>query len=337
MNAIRIDGQTPGGSRRKLAELVPLDTPFSIQIFPVYACNLACRYCIHSLPVKERGFISKRALLPIDLYKKAIDDVSLFPQKLKMLRIAGTGEPLLHPHIADMVAYAKDKQVANSVDIVTNGVALSHDLSLALINAGLDRIRISIQGLGDLAYAHINQEGVFDKLVEEIRYFFNNRKNTKIYVKIIDCALNIGDEERFLELFGDICDYIAIEHLIPAVDQIDYTSLNKGEFGCTQNGNLVRDIKVCPQPFYMMQLNPDGNIVPCCAMETTAVIGNISTESMVDIWNGKKNKEFLLNQLRFNKNIYPVCQKCQQYKYAVFDEDILDCETESIINKIMHL
>lgn len=337
MNAIRIDGQTPGGNRRKLAELVPLDTPLSVQIFPVYACNLACSYCIHSLPAKERGFISDKTLLPVDLYKKAIDDIALFPQKLKMLRLAGTGEPLLHPQIAEMVAYAKNKQVAASIDIVTNGLMLSHDLSIALIKAGLDRIRISIQGLEDSAYAHTKQKGIFNKLVDDISYFFVNRKHTKIYIKIIDCALNAGDEQQFLEIFGDICDYIAIEHLIPAVDKIDYTAMAREEdIAYTQNGNMVKDIKVCPQPFYMMQLNPDGNIVPCCAMETPVVLGNVSDESMVDIWHGKRNKDFLLNQLKFHKDIYSVCRKCQQYKYAVFDEDILDYETDNIVNKIKH-
>lgn len=333
MNAIRIDGQTPALNRSRLAELVPLDTPFLLQIFPVYACNLACSYCIHSLPVNERGFVADQALLPFDLYKKAIDDLAQFPRKLKMLRLAGTGEPLLHKEIAAMVAYAKAKNIANSVDIVTNGLCLSHDLSLALIEAGLDKIRISIQGLDDTAYAYVKEQGVFNRLVEEISFFYQNRKNTKIYVKIIDCALQAGDEEKFLAIFGDICDYIAIEHLIPAVDKIDYSVLEKKHIKCTQNGNDVKDILICPQPFYMMQVNPDGNIVPCCSMETPVVLGNAAEESLYDIWNGTENKVFLMNQLRFNKDIYSVCKKCQQYKYAVFEEDVLDSVADEIIYK----
>lgn len=334
MKAIRIDGQTPGGNRSRLADIVPLSTPFSLQVFPIYACNLACSYCIHSVPLEKRGFIASKNVLSFDLYKKVIDDMTVFLQKLKMLRFAGTGEPLLHKQIVEMVAYAKAKQVANSVDIVTNGLHLSHELSKDLIVAGLDKLRISIQGLSDAAYSYTKEVGVFARLVKEIRFFYNNKKNTKIYIKIIDCALREGDEEKFLNIFGDICDYIAVEHLIPAVDQIDYTDLAKNSSKCTQNGNAVRDIRVCPQPFYMMQLNPDGNIVPCCSMETPIVLGNAADESMYAIWHGEKNKAFLLNQLRFNKNIYPVCQKCQQYKYAVFEEDVLDYDAQKIMNKL---
>lgn len=39
MKAKDISGQAPGGKRIKLAEVLPLDTPFMIEIYPVYACN----------------------------------------------------------------------------------------------------------------------------------------------------------------------------------------------------------------------------------------------------------------------------------------------------------
>jgi MoaA/NifB/PqqE/SkfB family radical SAM enzyme len=47
MKAKNISGQAPGGKRTKLADVLPLDTPFVVQIFPDYACNLRCNYCIH--------------------------------------------------------------------------------------------------------------------------------------------------------------------------------------------------------------------------------------------------------------------------------------------------
>lgn len=238
MRAQRIDGQTPGGKRTRLADVLPLDTPFSVQIFPVYGCNLACAYCIHSVPAEQRGFVAGKVMLDYGLYETCIDGLAEFPRPLKMLRFAGTGEPLLHPRIADMVAYAAERGVADTIDIVTNGLALTEELSRALIAANLGRIRISIQGLDDEAYAHTCRRGVFHELVEKIRFFYEHRGRTKIYVKIIDCALKEGEEELFLETFGDISDFIAVEHLIPAVPQIDYDVLG-GAAEVTQNGAAV--------------------------------------------------------------------------------------------------
>lgn len=332
MKAVRIDGQTPGGKRTKLADKLPLDTPYVIQVFPIYACNLACDYCIHSVPREKRKFVTDRAVLDYNVYKKFIDDLTKFPRKLKMLRFAGTGEPLLHPDIAAMMAYAKHKQVADSLDIVTNGIGLSREMSTALVKAGVDRIRISIQGLDDNAYSYTKREGIFKELVANIAFLYENRGNTKIYVKIIDCALH--DENEFFNIFGDIADFIAIEHLIPAVEQIDYSKL-AGKMGeLTQNGNHVSHAAVCPQPFYMMQLNPDGFLVPCCAMETAIKLGDAAKESVQNIWQGEVLKNFRLTQLAKEKSIYEVCKVCQQYRYAMFEEDVLDDRAAEIIGRL---
>ena len=332
MKAQRIDGQTPGGKRQRLADRLPLDTPFSIQVFPVYACNLACAYCIHSVPPAERGFIASKTVLDMELYRKFVADLKEFPRPLKMLRFAGTGEPLLHPEIAAMVACAKEAGVAESLDIVTNGLRLTHELSAALVEAGLGRIRISLQGLSDDAYAYTKKRGVFQKLVENIRWLYAHRGDTKIYVKIMDCALAEGEEAEFLRFFGDIADFIAVEHLIPAVEQIDYEKLAGHALAdVTQNGAAVRMAEVCPQPFYMMQLNPDGKMVPCCAMETAATLGDVAEESVRAIWHGERLRAFLEAQLRGEKSAYTTCAKCRQYRYAMFEEDVLDGEAERLL------
>ena len=55
--------------------------------------------------------------MDMGLYRKCIDDMRGFDRQLKMLRFAAIGEPLLHRDIAEMVRYAKQAGVAQSVDI----------------------------------------------------------------------------------------------------------------------------------------------------------------------------------------------------------------------------
>jgi len=93
MKAKDISSQAPGGKRTKLADVIPLDTPFVVQIFPVYACNFKCCYCIFSIDKSKRGFISDKIVMDFDLYKKCIDEIALFPNKVKVLRFVGIGEP----------------------------------------------------------------------------------------------------------------------------------------------------------------------------------------------------------------------------------------------------
>lgn len=330
-----VKGQSTSSTRSVLAQHVPLATPYIVQIFPAYACNFRCNYCIHSVNPQARGFVAGKPLMNFSLYEKCIQDLTAFPQPVKMLRFAATGEPLVHPRIADMIRLAVQQKIAQSIEIVTNGSLLTHELSDALIDAGLNWLRVSIQGLSAEKYKTVTGVDVdYEQLIENLRYFYRKRNQTKMYIKIIDACLDQGEEQKFYDLFGSFCDRIAIEHLLPAVNEIDYSRLSDHVFTLTQNGRMARkDVKVCPQPFYMMQINPDGNVVPCCSMETPCTLGDCRSESLLDIWRGRSFREFQLMQLKGEKHCNAVCAKCQAYKFSMFDEDILDPYVGEIMKK----
>lgn len=324
---------TPGGSRVALKDVLPLDTPYLIQMFPAYGCNFRCGFCLHALDRRQHGYISDVPYMDMGLYRKCIDDMRGFGQKLKMLRFAAIGEPLLHPGIAEMVAYAKQADIAQSVDIVTNGSLLTHELSGRLIDAGLDRLRISVEGLSAEDYQkNAGREIDFDRFLEQIRYFYERSCHTHVYVKIIDYMVqDPRARERFFELFRPICHSIAVEHLTPTIEEIDYGKLSGGmETDKPQNGEALLDAEVCPQGFYMMQINPDGKVVPCCSMKYPAVLGDTKRQSVPDIWNGEIFNRFRLQMLRSREQAGPVCRDCKLYLYDLHPEDVLDEAAERL-------
>lgn len=335
MKARVIANQTPVGQRSRLADALPLDTPYLVQIFPVYACNFKCGYCVFAVPRTERGYVSDAKTMDVALYKKCIDDLRLFPRKLRMLRFAGTGEPLLHPAIAEMVDYAARAQVADSIDIVTNGSQLSRRMSDDLVNAGVSRIRISIQGANSGKYRETTQNYAdLDRIVENVTYLYGVRAKTEVYVKIIDCALDsAGDEQTFYRLFGDIADVVAVEHLLPATPLIDYSRIQGvAAMDKTQNGAELMDSEICPQPFYMLQINPDGVVVPCCGMESPLKIAHAGEASLPDIWSGRMLNSFRRAMLSGQRGDNRVCAKCAQYKHAMFPEDQLDEQAARLLS-----
>lgn len=318
---------TPGGVREPLKDVLPLDTPYLIQMFPVYGCNFRCGYCLHALDRRQHGYISEVPIMDMGLYRKCIDDMRGFGQKLKMLRFAAIGEPLLHPGIAKMVACAKRADIAQSVDIVTNGSLLTHELSDKLIDAGLDRLRISVEGLsaGDYA-AHARADMDFDQFVAQIRYFYEHSRSTHVYIKIIDYMVQSPQaRERFFETFRPVCHSIAIEHLTPTIEEIDYDKLSEGmETDKPQNGEALLEAEVCPQGFYMMQINPDGKVVPCCSMKYPAVLGDVKRQTVPEIWRGEAFNRFRVQMLQSREQAGPVCRDCKLYRYDLHPEDVLD-------------
>lgn len=320
MKAIDLSGKSPGGQRTPLIDVLPLDTPYVVQIFPIYACNLRCHYCIFGIPKEKRGFISDCTTMPWESYIKSINDLTLFPSKIKVLRFVGIGEPLLHPRIVDMIRYAVNSQCANTVELLTNGIGLTSDMSDKLIAAGLQRLVVSLQGTSADHYLRTSQVSLnFEKFLANLTYFYQHKTDTHIYLKVVDTALDDDtDKQRFFDLFGNICDTIGIEYTVPIHAESEFQEARE----MTQFGQPVKEIDVCPQPFISLQLNPDLNVVPCFSFEYPAILGNAKEQSLQDIWNGPEMEAFRVSFL--NRAKCNVCQRCTIMKYRLFPEDCLD-------------
>ena len=333
MKAKDISGQAPGGKREILADVLPLDTPYLVQIFPVYACNFQCGYCIFSVPKKDRYFISDKIMMSLDLYKKCVDEVAKFPNKVKVIRFVGIGEPLLHKDIVEMVRYTAEKDVANVIEILSNGVLLTPQMSDDLIEAGLNRLVISLQGTTAEKYKDVSKANIdYDKFVENLKYFYDNKKDAQVYLKIVDCALeNKEDEKKFYDIFGDICDTIAIEHAVPIHTGVEFEGVIRDKKSeVTQFGTPLADVEVCPQPFFTMQINPDGKVVPCYSFEYPEIMGDCNNETVYDIWNGEKFQKFRRKMLDGVDKICDTCANCDIIRYRLLPEDDLKNDAERL-------
>lgn len=333
MKAQDLSGQSPGGKRTKLAEVLPLDTPFVVQIFPVYACVFKCCYCIFSIDMSKRGFISDKVIMDFQLYKKCVDDMAMFPNKIKVLRFVGIGEPLMHKNIADMIAYTVSKNVANTVEVLTNAALLTPQMSDSIISAGLTRLVVSLQGTSKEKYHDVCGANIdFEKFIGNLKYFYEHKGKVQMYLKIVDSSLGgKDDEKKFYEIFGDICDTIAIEHTVPIHSGIEYDKVLKGQNTfVTQFGLPVSEVEICPQPFFTMQINPDGKVVPCFSFEYPCIMGDCNNESVYEIWSGKKFQQFRRAMLDGIKNTCETCVNCNIIKYRLFPEDILNDDAERL-------
>lgn len=334
-HAERINGQAVNGARKQLKDVIPLHTPYVATVFPVYACNFRCSYCVHSKKKKERSFVAKNEFLPFDIYRKFADGLKEFPEQVRALHFTGLGEPTLHPNLARMVRYAKEIDATQTVDTITNGYLLNK-VGDDLLDAGIDCIRISLQGLSSEEYFRMSGVHIdFDAFCDTIARLYKRRGHTRIYIKIMDVSLKDRSEDEFYSRFENISDQIAIEHLCPLAESINYNdTFDMAEFVYTMNGNRVPNAQVCPQPFYTMQVNPDGDIIPCCTIERPVAVGNVVDKSPVEIWNSKAFHDFRRLQIQKRKNENPVCRTCMQYKFGMFPEDYLDDEAETILKRM---
>jgi len=125
-------------------------------------CNFRCQYC---MPTKPFSWVPKENLLSYeDLFK--FIKVSI-DEGIKKVRITG-GEPLLRDDLDQFInmiySYKQDIDLA----LTTNGFLLPK-MALALKNAGLKRINISLDTLNKERASKIAQKDVLNTILEGIQ------------------------------------------------------------------------------------------------------------------------------------------------------------------------
>lgn len=166
--------------RNKLEEVIPLDTPYSIYIDPSNLCNFKCNFCAMQTSSKSKNI--PKQCMSFNMLKKIIDDITKFKNKIKIIRMTVNGEPLFNKELPDMIAYAKEKGVADYIEIITNGSLLNKEFNRKLIDSGIDRIRISIEALDAKGYEEIAGIKInFDRFLDNIKDLYENKKQYFIH------------------------------------------------------------------------------------------------------------------------------------------------------------
>lgn len=321
-------------NRTKLETVIPLKTPFIINVDPTDRCNFQCKFC----PTGDRELMKKtpgrnHGNMDFDLYKKIVDDICEFEEPIRVLRLYKDGEPLIHPRFPDMIRYAKEKKCCNRVDTTTNASLLTPELSLNIIDAGLDRINISIEGVSSGHYSDFSGCSLdFEKLVENIRFFYENRKQCEMIVKTNGDTLTQADRDKFYEIFGDIADGVYIESIMSCWPEFELHDVEVNqEVGIYKQE--IKEVIVCPYIFYSFSINSDGSASACYLdWSRKLLIGNAKTESVKDIWQGNKMLKLQKLFLRKERKGHPVCGDCGQMTHG--SPDNIDCHCDDLLEKL---
>lgn len=319
--------------RSILADVLPLDTPYVVHIDVASTCNFKCKFCFHSLSketLDDLGFSPN--VMNLELFKLAVDKIKEFPLQLFRLCLIRHGEALLNKALPDMIRYAKMSGVARKINISTNGSLLTPEINRKLIDSGLDEMLVSVEALSSEKYKEICGADIdFDKMVSNIENYYKNKKDSTLYVKIVDCALNEGDEANFHDIFDNICDKASVEYITPCFSGVDYSTI-KENYDTNIMGDNFIDVSVCPQPFFQMHVFPNGNISVCNAdYNEKLVFGNVKNDSLVDVWSGNELNRFRIMQLKGERKSHSYCHFCAGNVCYSSESDILDDDAVNLI------
>jgi len=264
------------------------------------ACQANCVFCFREEYMKRFN----AHYMPTGDVKRFIEQITNFTQKigsrLQVINFGLNGEPLLHPRIAELVAYAKDK--ARIVRISTNLDKLTPSMSKNLLDAGLSSICFSIDECEKERFESIRRNLDFDKTVKHAGEFKRIRDdgfyNCKITVSPVDCKETEGRHNQIKRFWSKISDArVQMSREIPIAH------------------NLTRvqpwfDIIHIPACVDMIGLKSNGDVLPCCFdVFHEYPLGNLYRQPIEEIFYGKR-AEWLREKLRTLKEIPPSCEIC---------------------------
>lgn len=262
-------------------------------------CNLNCSMCHHDQMKRPKGN------LPLELWKRCADQIADVAPSTDVW-FSFCGEPLLQPgRLLLMLAYGR-RVGLQSLNLNTNGVLLTPEISTQLLDAGLTMIVIGIDGFTKHAYEQIRVGGDRDRVYQNVEHLLHERskrtEGPEIMVQFIEMDENEGELETFKE------------HWMSRGATVKYRKKLSwgGRFDTPLEVDNERRIP-CPWAVTMMHLFWDGR-VPRCPGDTEGDegAGNAWDEPLTTLW-ARLGAYRELHLKRAFDELPERCQRCKDW------------------------
>ena len=243
---------------------------------------------------------------------------------VRKVTFSGTGEPLLHPRFADIVAIFK--QAGVTTQLFTNGILLDQERSRALLEAGLDKLIVSVWAGTPEGYARCHPGSPaenFPRILDNLRRISSmkaatGRNTPEITFKHICTAHTYKEiDQTITHAYNTGCDAVLFASFVAydkAATVVGLTSEQRKELltllynarkrldSLGKKHNLTREFlrnasepktlrsPACYIGWSHAKVRVDGIVMPCCLCNI--VLGDINTHSLREIWNNLSYADF---------------------------------------------
>lgn len=141
-------------------------------------CNLNCFACKREAVLKTRAVFT----IPKEKAIKILSEICDYQKSKPWILILGQGEPFLDSNLSFYVSFIKKRMPQMEVLTSTNAIPLdSESKIIEVINSGIDKITISIDGATERSYLKYQIKGDFKKAFSNMKKFIEIRN--KMHLK----------------------------------------------------------------------------------------------------------------------------------------------------------
>ena len=264
-----------------------------LRISVIDRCNFRCTYCMPSEKYSHKyKFLDKEEWLRFD---EIVRLVRIFIKLgVKKVRLTG-GEPLLRPHLHELVKELKSLGGIEDLALTTNGSLLGEQAK-RLYDAGLDRLTVSVDSLDDQVSRQMNGErahietilsginaaqqagfrsikinvvvhkGVNDHTLLDCVRYFKMRGHSVRFIEYMDVGNQNHWEEQYVVPSAEILNMIEREFPLKPVPE-NYRGEVAERYAFADGTGEVGFISSVTQPFCgdctRLRLSADGKMYTC--------------------------------------------------------------------------
>ena len=276
----------------------PGDFPLHVDFESTNRCNLRCSMC----QIDFNGM--KQGNMDISLYKRLIRECG--ENHLPSIKLNYRGEPTLNKDLPEMIKLAKDAGIIE-VQLNTNGVLIDEMLANDLIDAGLDRIKFSIDGASPEIYESIRGTN-YKKVVNNVDNFVRIRnekgKNRPIvHVQMVYMQDNMDEAVKFVQLWDDIVNRIGFSR---------YRSTDRVLNDDRRVGSMPTIAVPCSQLWQRLLVTYDGQILMCCGdHKALNPLGNVNNSTLKEIWHSDLLQRYRKLHMANRSDEISACSICE--------------------------
>lgn len=290
--------------------------PMNVTIEQTNVCNLDCPVCETGAGILGR---TKGHMSP-ENFKKIIDEIGAHTNTLMFYFM---GEPFLNKHSYDMIRYAKTAGIP-FVETCTNGDFVD---PARLVASGLDKVSFQIGGMTQETHETYRVKGKLDRVMANLTETIRQKEIQKSRLQIDVGLIVMKHNEHELDLFKRTIMAMGADRALivdPCVRTIEqgkallpvntlHWIYDRAAFdrGVLKPKDLPDNS--CPWIYYSLAIHVNGDVVPCCRdPKGQEVMGNILRESLDDIWNGPRYRDFRA-RVQSDQGSVGICKLCSSY------------------------
>ncbi len=198
----------------------PTDLLRKLYVEITAACNLDCVMCVRRAWTEAPGSMSWAA------FDNLLHQLQVLPAP-PIVHLGGYGEPMTHPSFLEMVRRAKGAGLR--VEVTTNGTLLDASVAAELIDLGLDRLTVSLDGAVPGSYTDIRVGASFAQVLENLRTLYRlklrkarRHSNPQVGIAFVAMKRNVGDLAQLPRLATQIGAWsIQVSNLIPHTPEME--------------------------------------------------------------------------------------------------------------------